>query len=533
MTKEKGQIKIVENPVNALRRFFDRETIGYVIGSILLGVVTHFLFFIHAIKNADCWQYASAYQSGKWEVSIGRWFLPIWDFFRGKLNVPYLTALISIVIMALVPVVIRKTLKLNRTVTAFLAITLMISPYMCIIMTYTYCCDAYAAAFLFAAIAALLLSIEEKKHRILRVLVAAIFIMLSLAIYQIYFGAVCVLLMIKVLKEVSEEPLGKKKVIQLAKEVGIYLSGVGLGLGMYYGMTNIILRIADLQRNQVYGAYGNSIMDILAEIPARALYIYERTGKYFLMNGLVNNAYSRNKMMKIFLVFFAIWVVYTIWKNRMDIKRIVIYVIGIAIIPLVAEGVLLVSPGDDLSLRLSGPLLMCMPLLLHLVRWDTGKRFHIIKLISNLVLVGYLWTSLLSVHATYTAFVEQYNQEKTYSQQIVYEIEKQEEYYRGMPVCIVGTINSEEFGKGGKISAYAYWGSPGNIYEGEEVYNAARNDWTVFMAEELGVNLNLVEKETFLQIYNSQEFKEMKLFPKEGSVKVMDGVVVVKLSEKQ
>ena len=526
---------MLDRLIDEVKQFFDRDSLRLIAATIFVGIMTHFLLLTHVIKNADCWQYSNTYQSGRWEVSIGRWFLPIWDFVRGSLNIPYLTAIFSIIIISVVPIVISKTLKLNKTVTVLLAITLVVSPYMSIIMTYSYCSDTYSLAFLFAAIGALMLSLgaDEKRNRLIRIGVGAIFIMLSLAIYQIYLGVTCVLLMLKLIREATEEPLSKKRVTKLMRKLGIYIAGLGLGMGLYSLVTSVVLRVTDLHANQVYGAFGNSVVSIIKNIPARVIYIYQRTYKYFLQTGLVKNRYFRNQIIAVFLVFFVVWVIYSIWQYSMNWQQAIIYIVGIALVPVVAEGVLMASPGDELSLRLSGPLIMCLPLLLYLVKWDSVSTPKILIRGANLFLILYLWTCFLSANATYASLITHYNQEKTYSQQIVYEIERQDAYYRGMPVCIIGTINTDEFGEPSSAYPYAYWSNSGNIYRGEKSYASASKNWFVFMTDELGVNLNMVGIDTFREIYASEEFKEMKLFPKEGSVKMIDGVMVVKLSEEQ
>ena len=49
--------------------------------------------------------------------------------------------------------------------------------------------------------------------------------------------------------------------------------------------------------------------------------------------------------------------------------------------------------------------------------------------------------------------------------------------------------------------------------------------------EYLGVNVNLVSEWDSTEIFETEEYKNMKYYPEKGSIKVIHGTVVVKLSD--
>ena len=59
------------------------------------------------------------------------------------------------------------------------------------------------------------------------------------------------------------------------------------------------------------------------------------------------------------------------------------------------------------------------------------------------------------------------------------------------------------------------------IYKGEQ--------YQAFMEHYLNVSLNVItEEETIVEIYNSEEYKEMDSFPAKDSIKIVNGIMYIK-----
>ena len=53
-------------------------------------------------------------------------------------------------------------------------------------------------------------------------------------------------------------------------------------------------------------------------------------------------------------------------------------------------------------------------------------------------------------------------------------------------------------------------------------------NYQAFMKHYLGVTINLVPDEEMERIYGTKEYQELKSFPEENSMKVVDGILYIK-----
>lgn len=121
--------------------------------SYLSGIITHFVALSNVIKNADCWQYSSTYQSGAWEVSIGRWLIPLMDMLRGRLNIPYITIGLSCFWISLAVVFFSDIFGLSVKYSLITGGLFVTAPWICSVISYSYCCDSYALGFFLSVLA--------------------------------------------------------------------------------------------------------------------------------------------------------------------------------------------------------------------------------------------------------------------------------------------------------------------------------------------------------------------------------------------
>lgn len=55
------------------------------------------------------------------------------------------------------------------------------------------------------------------------------------------------------------------------------------------------------------------------------------------------------------------------------------------------------------------------------------------------------------------------------------------------------------------------------------------NSWSTFLATELGTPFNIVNDSIVLtNVYDSETFKQMPVYPKEGYIQIIDDMVVIK-----
>ena len=62
-------------------------------------------------------------------------------------------------------------------------------------------------------------------------------------------------------------------------------------------------------------------------------------------------------------------------------------------------------------------------------------------------------------------------------------------------------------------------------------YGGQIGTWYNYMRVFYGLDINLCDHDTYYKLVTSDEYKEMEMFPSQNSIKIINGVVVVKLSE--
>lgn len=491
-------------------------------------IITHFMLYSNVIKNADCWQYTNIYQASTWEISAGRWLIPIIDMVKGQLNLPILTSFLAFICVAASVVIISVTLKMNDIESLLTGITLSVSPFLAITLTYSYCCDSYALALLLSSLAAYLTQ-KKFSFKWMEYLAPAVMLALSLALYQTYLSVTLLLFAILLIREFQES-----RFADWLKRVFKHVTVVGIGMILYLAIFKVLLFVYQIDANQTYGVYTYSFIERIKLIPSRIVYAYQSFGDYFFKNTIVNNSYYRSELFSIFFVLVLLTFVASCLHKTNKLKYLTAILL-LGGIPFWTCITCIISPDNPISLRNSAPLILFCPCVL--VFFQEGgegqrKRVGILRNLTYGVLACILWTYFLSSNAQYEYNREVYNQERTYAAKILYDIEKFDEYTRGMPVCIIGTINTLEYGEPSQIGKRAFWRDH-NMYIGEHAYSATANDWKSFMSTELGATVNIVDWIKFGELYSSFAFSEMSVYPREGSIAIINGTLVVKLSEKQ
>lgn len=151
----------------------------------------HFMFLINIIKNADCWQYSSTYLAYKWEVSAGRWLIPLVDLSRGRLNIPYFSAMSSFVVLSVISCIFVKCFPNIDLLDKCIMLGLFFSaPFVCNILSYSYCAEAYFISFLFSILSSLYIVKMNQTNKVKYGLISAVSLVCSMALYQAFFPVV-------------------------------------------------------------------------------------------------------------------------------------------------------------------------------------------------------------------------------------------------------------------------------------------------------------------------------------------------------
>ena len=147
---------------------------------------------------------------------------------------------------------------------------------------------------------------------------------------------------------------------------------------------------------------------------------------------------------------------------------------------------------------------------------ETGIH-NCLNIVSFLLGIILIWTYILSNNATYVA-TDLYNQQMySVGSSIVEKIKENDQITADTPIVIAGKLD---------ISL-----------QNDELLNLTNFDvahvniwtWQIFLQDHLGLGKNICNFEEASEITGSEEFFQMPVFPKEGSIKMIHGTAVVKI----
>ncbi len=154
---------------------------------------------------------------------------------------------------------------------------------------------------------------------------------------------------------------------------------------------------------------------------------------------------------------------------------------------------------------------------------------YIVVICSLLVIWNYTWQD----NASYIAIKSMQNQTESTALRLVTQIEQLDEYNMQMPVLIIGGLENNPYFDRSNTTIEAKklfdrtWGF---ISNNSTIWWGNLDSWRKMLYEYIGVNMNLVSESECSEILETEEFKNMKFYPEQDSIKVINNTVVVKLS---
>ena len=299
-----------------------------------------------------------------------------------------------------------------------------------------------------------------------------------------------------------------------------------------------------------YGGFNEiTVGTIFASIISSIKNAYMGFIKYYFADGIIlNRTWGRDKLYIVFFVLLIIVILKLLIqkiKEEKDVSEnkkiskefifriLFLSVLGICL-PIFLNIVCLIAPGNEIYYLTSTQLVLMIPFMFMLF-----ELLDINKVINNLlnwamviVVILVIITYAFSIIVTYQTLEISYNQAISVANRVLEEIEDVPGYRTGMNYMFAGVVDDINFPKVLDIYNFALTDSlRGSIFHG--VYWGQEATWRNFMNIFTGLNFNQCEDYEYYLIMNSEEFKEMNIFPGDNSVKMINNVMVVKFTDTQ
>ena len=534
MIKEKlNNLKVItpDEVLDKFLKWFDNKKKMAFLITIIVGIITHITMITEMIMSQDgLWNSISYSRAGLWETTLGRWGIELITRVTSFIAIPSITTIFNIILMAITAVFLVDLFNLKSKISIFFtSIALVLTPTFTVTLLYVYTSFAYCANMLIATL--VVWFIYKFPYKKWGIVLSSICFMMVLSIYQSYVGVtVGLCVMVSVLHLIKGEKSIKEIFINILKTVISVIAG---GI-IYYIITMILLKVSGVEFAAYKGANNISIMDIILNLKTTIIQAYKDFLFFFLGDSIVYNSnYRREVLYGIFFLMFGISCLISIFSIKSENKkervfRIVISILFLALLPLALNIIDVIAYSTTIYALTGTQLILMIPFAFAI--FELIEKFIILKWIGVLFCVLIMLTYYIATNTSYSALKLTYNQAYSTTVRIMDRIENTTGYTKDAEILFGGIVGNNNYPRTSSLYNYTI-GSIVNNTTFHGTYAGQIGTWMSFLKVFLGVDFVPCSENTYYTIVNSQEYKDMDVFPATNSVKVLNGIVVVKLSE--
>ncbi len=485
--------------------------------AVIIGLMVHMPILVRDIPNHDGLDSMYFDQN---MITSGRWFLSVACGFSSYFTLPWLIGLLGLVFLGITAALLTEFLEIDNKGTAVLVSGLLVTfPALVSTFAYVYTLDGYMLALLLAVLAPLLTKKYKKGF-----IAGGIVLAFSMGIYQIYLSFAMLLSIYGIVMLFLTDGEWKEK----AKGLLRYLYMGIIGVSLYYVLLQILLKIQGKELasyqgiNEMGSVAGAGLFGTIKSIYGDFITFTLRSGILF------KNVFSIAAV--VLLLALVVCVLVKLVKEKKLYKSLWFYgtlallTVGL---PIATNVILVISPQVNYHLLMRYQWVLYLILLIAFA--DKFGRSNA----GRWVLAGTAFVMLFNYavmdNIAYSNLQKKY--EKTYALclRLSDRIEQTEDYYQGMPIAMIGVVGDENY----PVTDITDKVTGSMIGIGGDYLLYTGTNYQAFFKHYLGITINLVSGEEMLRIYDSAEYQAMGSFPAEDSVKVVDGVLYIKLENSE
>ena len=485
---------------------------------VLVGYLVHLYAFTNIIPNGD--GLSRVYDLQQMTVS-GRWFLHYATALNNFTQMPAVIGALSLILLGLAAALSVDVLKIRSHVLAGACGAVMAAfPCMGYTFLYMFTASAYCLA-IFMAVLSVWLARRCKVGFMLGVILLA----MTMGTYQVYVTVAIALSVLCVVRQIMESENTFRSELLFGLKLMAYIA---LGAVVYYAVLLVFLKVKDLELLSYLGMDAASSGYPIAQLPRLVLDTYKQVIAFFFIPGSANG-FGNFFFLLLNLGALALGgLAFINWLagEKREMWRVLTVLGLLAIFPLAVNFGQIISPYS-----VPTPLMKYAYVFVYLavflfvdVTDGVGKVPTAVPAV--IWVLPLLLFCLNTNNILYTASAQAHRAAESYLTRLMARVESCEGYERGMEVVFVGAIPDDQIRSA--VESYAqvdHYSVPihGVAELNKHIYYYL-NDW-------LSVPVEEPVEEDVIALAQSASFREMPLYPEQGSVRVLDGKVVVRLRE--
>lgn len=567
---QKGELLAEKTGFPEVKNWFVRNAKLLVV-CFAVGMVCHAQMYLNGLSNPDAVVSLSnpngygSFIPHAWDISLGRWGLLFAACAKFGLCSPILTSAITIALFALGVVALIDRLGIKRACLRYASSILFIaSPFVSCCITYYYCSNSYALSFLCAVLAACLIGRVGAVGKPVALVGAVVLLAFSLGCYQASLGVFCVavlLVMVRSLMGGGSESLAcdargeaqspyreegcsadSPSAKQLAVFFGVAVAVCAAGAVLYYALTELSLFAMGISLSTYGGASSVGVGSILGSLTSSVPSAYVAFFDGLFSHGIFGNHFAWVYVAAACMIVAA--VAFVRLAAISGVKRLgasAMALLCVVLIPFAANVILVIVPsyGYPTLLMLGGFMasFLLLPLLVQLLLDSPEQRNARPRVPAKAMSIGCCcliavgaWSYALQSNADAEVMQACQNQTASLATRIAGVLDANPDVQAGAKVLIAGKPEAGNFPNTSDsyvhASSYAKWGM---VWDNH--YQNNMRSWDVIMKRFAGQSFNYCSFDECAKVIRSSEFANMSLYPANGSVAAIDGVVVVKISD--
>ncbi len=502
------------------------------ISGIVVGLITHFYMLTNKMPNWDDATNLSAYGSGDY---LGRWFLKYIHPLGSEHSMPAVHGFLMILFLTLSACLVLEILDLKSTTAAILVPALMVTfPSVASTMTFMFMAHTSGMAIFMMCLAVYLL----RKYRLGWIL-SIVLLICSMGVYQSYISIAITLMLMGMLGDMLKNKDYKKTFLSGVLCVVVLLVAVLV----YMKLCHIINPNMD---NETYGGVGNMGKIPIQDMPILFARCYKRFLEYFIWKPFA----FMSKTMQICNIFVCglacLLGGYLIWAKKLfaTIWNGLLLCLLAFFMPLAVAFIYFMAPEVDYSMLMLYAYVLIYVTVIML--WENVceicKDCEQSSLKYKLTQMGTLAVVVVMVVTCYSNYLisnEAYfrmdlskQRVASYFNRILANVENQHGYVAGDAVTILGEFNFRDnpstVVETNFVDTEILREMSGVALENGLLTSGVRDDFIETYVGFKMADIAWSEKE---DIMSSDTYKNMPLYPAEGSIQKMDDIWVVKLCE--
>ncbi len=489
-------------------------------------LIAGFLAHGYALCNNYIYHDATILNGLGTTFGIGRWALGymgvINDALLGNYHLPFFNIVVSLLFIAISAVI---TVDILCVKGSFLSIFIgaIFAVYPVVTSTFAY---NFSAVFYFMALMLALLSVRQSLNN--KYISGVILLTLSLGFYQAYFSVALTVSLTVVMVMLLDKDI---ELIDSIKKGVSFIASFIVSLLLYLIINKLSVIIMKPPATGYQGADDMGTLAI-AKIPSRIIQSYLHFF-YIKWNG-INKATCMWVFIIAFLISAAVTILIHIYRKKLAIQNILFFVLCVVIMPLAVNIVYVMSTDDNYSvhtlMRYATVFVLIMPALLMEKTSDSADTFSAEKTLNIAAALLLSTITLCYIYSNNVAYLkmnlveEEMNSFFTVMQSRITGLDG---YNDDMPVCFSGESKIVDNNLYDMNEMYEDTVILGYEYNARDLIN--RESWLRYMAYHTGFAPTVIDVPG--DILNSEEFKSMSAYPDDNSIKIINGIITVKLSE--